>query len=341
MQIEKIRKIPKTFLKDALNSFFKLEKLRKMSRVSGARFNDAEKKLSQEIEDYRRFEREAVHTWKIIELSRHENRPQTKDYIRGICMDFVELCGDRLSMDDKSIITGIGMIDDQTVAIIGHNKGKNIKERVLYNFGSSMPQGYRKANRIMEIADRFSFPVITFIDTPGAYPALDAEDSGQAGAIAKSILKMFELEVPVIVVLIGEGGSGGALAMAIGNYVMMLENSTYSVISPEGCASILWRDANMAKLAARALRLTSKDLLKMGIIDRIIYEPIGGAQRNPERMVRIVRNYIQNILRKYSRDTEINFKAERAKKYESMGIFLQKSSDPAQYESNITVPQKE
>ena len=341
MQIEKIRKIPKTFLKDALNSFFKLEKLKKMSRVSGARFNDAEKKLSQEIESYRRIEREASRTWKIIELSRHENRPQTKDYIEGICKDFVELCGDRLSMDDKSIITGIGKIDDQTVAVIGHNKGKNIKEKVLYNFGSSMPQGYRKAIRIMEIADRFNFPVVTFIDTPGAYPALEAEDSGQAGAIAKSIFKMFELEVPVIVILIGEGGSGGALALAIGNYIMMLENSTYSVISPEGCASILWRDSNVAKLAARALRLTSKDLLKIGVIDRIIYEPAGGAQRNPDRMVRIVRKYIQNTLRKYSRDEKINLKNERAKKYESMGIFLQQSPDSIQYGNRPTVPQKE
>jgi acetyl-CoA carboxylase carboxyl transferase subunit alpha len=332
MQIEKIKKLPRTFFKDALKSFFKLEKIKKMSKVSGASFNDAEKKLSQEIESYRKVEKEAIRTWKIVELSRHENRPQTKDYIDGILEDFVELSGDRLSLDDKSIITGIGRIDDHTVAVIGHNKGKNIKERIFYNFGSSMPQGYRKANRIMEIADRFNFPVITFIDTPGAYPALEAEDSGQAGAIAKSIFKMFELKVPVIVVLIGEGGSGGALALAIGNYVMMLENSTYSVISPEGCASILWRDADVAKLAARALKLTSKDLLKMGVIDRIIYEPIGGAQHNPDRMVRIVRSYILNALRKYVRDSEIDLKKERAKKYESMGIFLHQSATVQQKE---------
>jgi acetyl-CoA carboxylase carboxyl transferase subunit alpha len=197
-----------------------------------------------------------------------------------------------------------------------------------------MPQGYRKANRVMEIADRFNFPLITFIDTPGAYPALEAEDSGQAGAIAKSIFKMFELKVPVIVVLIGEGGSGGALALAIGNYVMMLENSTYSVISPEGCASILWRDANVSKLAARALKLTSKDLLKLGVIDRIIYEPIGGAQRKPDRTVRIVKNYILNTLRKYSRDQHADFKEERAQKYESMGFFLNRYQ-------NSTVRQKE
>jgi acetyl-CoA carboxylase carboxyl transferase subunit alpha len=322
MQIEKIKKLPRTFLKDALKSFFKLEKLKKMSRISGASFVDAEKKLAQDIENYRRVEREAAHAWNIVELSRHENRPQTKDYIEGIFEDFIELSGDRLSLDDKSIIAGLGRIEDQTVAVIGNNKGKNIKERIFYNFGSSMPQGYRKANRIMEIADRFGFPVITFIDTPGAYPALEAEDSGQAGAIAKSILKMFELKVPVIAILIGEGGSGGALALAIGNHVMMLENSTYSVISPEGCASILWRDTNVSKLAARALKLTSKDLLKMGVIDRIVYEPIGGAQRNPERMVRIVRNYIMNTLRKYSRETELDFRKERARKFESMGIYL-------------------
>ena len=321
MEIEKLKTLPKNFLKEALQSVFKLEKLKRLKGFSGVHFNDAEKKLDENIENYRSVEKEAVKSWRVVELSRNENRPHTPDYINGIFEDFVELSGDRNNMEDKSIIAGFGKIAGSTVAIIGHNKGKDIKERVLYNFGSSMPQGYRKANRIMELADRFNFPVITLIDTPGAYPALEAEDSGQAGAIANSILKMFELKVPTIAVLIGEGGSGGALALAIGNYVMMLENATYSVISPEGCASILWRDPSVAKLAARALKITSKDLLKMGVIDKIIYEPIGGAQNDPQRMIRIVRVFLMSTIKRYSSMQGIDFKAERAKKFEVMGNF--------------------
>jgi acetyl-CoA carboxylase carboxyl transferase subunit alpha len=321
MEVEKLKSLPKNFLKETLQSVFKLEKLKRLKGFSGVHFNDAEKKLAENIENYRNVEREAVKSWRVVELSRNENRPHTPDYIKGIFEDFVELSGDRNNMEDKSIITGFGKIAGRTVAIIGHNKGKDIKERVLYNFGSSMPQGYRKANRIMELADRFNFPVITLIDTPGAYPALEAEDSGQAGAIANSILKMFELTVPTIAVLIGEGGSGGALALAIGNYVMMLENATYSVISPEGCASILWRDPSVAKLAARALKLTSKDLLKMGIIDKIIYEPIGGAQNDPQRMIKIVKAFLLSTVKRYSSMPNMDFKAERAKKFEIMGSF--------------------
>ena len=321
MEIEKLKSLPKNFLKEALQSVFKLEKLKRLKGFSGVHFNDAEKKLAENIENYRSVEKEAVKSWRVVELSRNENRPHTPDYIKGIFEDFIELSGDRNNMEDKSIIAGFGKIAGRTVAVIGHNKGKDIKERVLYNFGSSMPQGYRKANRIMELADRFNFPVITLIDTPGAYPALEAEDSGQAGAIANSILKMFELKVPTIAVLIGEGGSGGALALAIGNYVMMLENATYSVISPEGCASILWRDPSVAKLAARALKLTSKDLLKMGVIDKIIYEPIGGAQSDPQRMIRIVRAFLLSTIKRYSSMPGVDFKAERAKKFEVMGSF--------------------
>jgi len=321
MEIEKLKSLPKNFLKEALQSVFKLEKLKRLKGFSGVHFNDAEKKLAENIENYHSVEKEAAKSWRIVELSRNENRPHTPDYIKGIFEDFVELSGDRNNMEDKSIIAGFGKIAGHTVAVIGHNKGKDIKERVLYNFGSSMPQGYAKANRIMELAERFNFPVITLIDTPGAYPALEAEDSGQAGAIARSILKMFELKVPSIAVLIGEGGSGGALALAIGNYVMMLENATYSVISPEGCASILWRDSSVSKLAARALKLTSKELLKLGVINKIIYEPRGGAQSNPQRMIRIVRAFLISTIKSFSKMTDADFEAQRAKKFEAMGSF--------------------
>ena len=320
MEVDKIKNLHKSFLKDTLKSVFKIEKLKRITGFSGVHFNDAEKKLTEKIENYRKVEREAIKSWRTVELSRDEKRPHTPDYINGIFDDFISFSGDRQGYDDKSIIAGLGILNGSTVAVIGHNKGSGIKERIEYNFGSSMPQGYRKAARIMDIAQRFGFCLVTFIDTPGAYPALEAEDSGQAGAIARSIYEMFSLDVPTITVLIGEGGSGGALALAIGNFIMMLENSTYSVISPEGCASILWRDSSAAKLASRALKLTSRDLLKLGVIDKIIYEPMGGAQNNPERMIKIVKSYLKNIMKKYSNLKDFDFKAHRAQKYESIGI---------------------
>lgn len=321
MEIEKIKKIPKSFFKEVINSLFKIEKIKKIRQLSGVHFNEAERRIAEKIDHYSKVEKESIKAWKIVQLSRHENRPQTSDYIKGIFEDFVELSGDRLSMEDRSIIAGFGKLKGNTIAVIGHVKGKDLKEKIKFNFGSSMPQGYRKAIRIMDIANRFNFPVITFIDTPGACPTIEAEDAGQAGAIANSILKMFELDVPTISVLIGEGGSGGALALGIGNYVLMLENSTYSVISPEGCASIIWRDSAASKLAARAMKLTSRDLLKLGVIDRIIYEPLGGAQNNPERMVKIVRSYLIYFLKKLKETKEMDYKKERAKKFESIGFF--------------------
>jgi acetyl-CoA carboxylase carboxyl transferase subunit alpha len=323
MEVDKIKNLPRSFLKDTLKSVFKFEKLKKITGFTGVHFNDAERKLAEQIENYRQVESQALKSWRTVQLSRDENRPHTPDYINGIFDDFISFSGDRQGFDDKSIIAGLGILNGSTVAVIGHNKGRNIKERVEYNFGSSMPQGYRKAARIMEIAQRFGFSLVTFIDTPGAYPALEAEDSGQAGAIARSIYEMFSLDVPTITVLIGEGGSGGALALAIGNFVMMLENSTYSVISPEGCASILWREASAAKLASRALKLTSRDLLKLGVIDKIIYEPMGGAHNNPERIIRVVKSYIKNIMKKYDNLKDFDFKTHRAKKYESIGITAQ------------------
>jgi len=215
----------------------------------------------------------------------------------------------------------LGRINGKTVAIIGHNKGKDIKERVAYNFGMPNPPGYRKSRRIMELADRYNFPIITFIDTPGANPAIEAEDNGQAGAIAKNIEFMFKLKVPSIVILIGEGGSGGALALAIGNYIMMLENSTYSVISPEGCAAILWKDQGSSKKAAAMLKLTARDLLSFKIIDRIIHEPKGGAHNEPERMIKILKGSIIAALSKFEGLSEEELKTQRADKFESLGFY--------------------
>jgi len=316
MDLKKLEKVPKNYFKEILESLSKMEKLKRTPFFSGIHFTEAERELAQKINNYRKIEKEAKKVWKIVELSRNENRPQSLDYINGIFEDFIQLAGDRQTGDDKSIIAGLGRLAGTTVAVIGNNKGKDIKQRVEHNFGMGIPQGYRKSQRIMKLADRFGFPIITFVDTPGAYPGLEAEDDGQAGAIAKSILTMFEVKVPIISVLIGEGGSGGALALAVGNYVMMLENATYSVISPEGCAAILWN-----KLAARALKITSKDLIRLKIIDRIIHEPLGGAQNNPERMVRIAKKYIIYALERYENVPGEELKTQRAKKYESMGIF--------------------
>lgn len=321
MDTKDFDKIPKNYFKEILKSLSKLEKLKRIPFFSGIHFKEAEKELSRKIENYRKIQRKAERTWRIVELSRNENRPQTMDYVSGIFEDFVELSGDRVGGDDSSVISGLGKINGVTVAVIGHNKGKDVKQKIEYNFGMSMPSGYRKSQRIMRLADRFGFPIITFIDTPGAYPALEAEDGGQAGSIATSILVMFEVKVPIISILIGEGGSGGALALAVGNYVMMLENSTYSVISPEGCAAILWKDASAAKLAASALKLTAKDLLKLGVIDRIIHEPMGGAHNDPERMVRIVKANLIEVLKRYKGVSGEELKKQRAEKYESMGIF--------------------
>lgn len=321
MDTKDFDKIPKNYFKEILKSLSKLEKLKRIPFFSGIHFKEAEKELSRKIENYRKIQRKAERTWRIVELSRNENRPQTMDYVSGIFEDFVELSGDRVGGEDSSVISGLGKINGVTVAVIGHNKGKDVKQKIEYNFGMSMPSGYRKSQRIMRLADRFGFPIITFIDTPGAYPALEAEDGGQAGSIATSILVMFEVKVPIISILIGEGGSGGALALAVGNYVMMLENSTYSVISPEGCAAILWKDASAAKLAASALKLTAKDLLKLGVIDRIIHEPMGGAHNDPERMVRIVKANLIEVLKRYKGVSGEELKKQRAEKYESMGIF--------------------
>lgn len=322
MDLKKLGDVPKSYVKEILNSLSKLDKLKKVPFFTGIHFKDTEDDLNKKIDDYRKVDRESRRIWKIIELSRDDGRPQCQDYIKGIFTDFISLSGDRLSMEDQSIMAGLGKIGGRTVAVIGHNKGKDIKERIKYNFGSSVPQGYRKSQRIMKLADRFGFPVITFVDTPGAYAGIDAEDSGQSSAIAHSIQHMFELKVPVIVVLIGEGGSGGALALAVGNEIAMLENSTYSVISPEACSAILWKNPSGTRLAARALKLTSKDLLRLGIVDRIINEPIGGAQNDPKRMVRIVKRYISDAMGRLGKYSGEELVLKRAEKFENMGSFI-------------------
>ncbi len=234
--------------------------------------------------------------WQKTQIARHEDRPHTLDYIHDLMPDFFELSGDKNFADDKAIIAGLAHFRGQTVMVIGHEKGNSTETRLKHNFGMARPEGYRKAIRLMKLAEQFGFPVITFIDTAGAFPGVDAEARGQGQAIASCIATQVELRVPIIATIIGEGGSGGALALAIGNKVLMLENAIYSVISPEGCASILWKDFKYAKQATRVLKMTAKDLLKFNIIDDIIPEPLGGAHRFKSETIQRVGDAIQKSL---------------------------------------------
>ena len=234
--------------------------------------------------------------WQVSQLSRHPQRPYTLDYLRVICDEFQELAGDRAFADDNAIVGGLARIDGRPVMVIGHEKGRDTKSKLKRNFGMPKPEGYRKALRLMQIAERFGLPILTFIDTMGAWPGIDAEERGQSEAIARNLLEMAELRVPIICSVIGEGGSGGALAIGVGDCTLMLEYSTYSVITPEGCASILWRDAGKAKDAAEQLGMTAKRLKGLGLIDKVVREPTGGAHRNPLQMAKRLKAVLLNEL---------------------------------------------
>jgi len=260
--------------------------------------------------------------WQRVQLSRHPNRPYTLDYINAICGNtFLELHGDRNVKDDKAMIGGLGKIGDQSFMIIGQQKGFNTKTRQLRNFGMANPEGYRKALRLMKSAEKFGVPVVTLIDTPGAYPGLEAEERGQGEAIARNILEMSRLKVPIIVVIIGEGASGGALGIGVGDKVMMLENTWYSVISPESCSSILWRSWEYKEIAAEALKLTAKDMKKQKLIDEIVKEPLGGAHSNREEVFESVKNAILMAHEELKKLSPKELVDKRMEKYSSMGVF--------------------
>ena len=242
------------------------------------RLEAKQKKLLQKIYS-------SLTPWQKVQVARHQERPKTVDYINALVDDFVPLAGDRLFGDDLAITAGIGRFRGISVAVLGQEKGKNTEDRIKHNFGMPHPEGYRKARRIMDLAEKFDLPVLTFIDTAGAYPGIGAEERGQAEAIARSIEKSLQFTRPIVATIIGEGGSGGAIALGVANYVMMLEHSIYSVISPEGCASILYRDSEKAEEAANALKLTAQDLMNFGVIDEIVEEPIGGAHRDPKQVI--------------------------------------------------------
>ncbi len=260
----------------------------------------------------------------IVQIARHPSRPYTLDYLKALTTDFIELHGDRRSADDPAIVAGFGNYRDKTVAFIGHQKGRSTRERIERNFGQPNPEGYRKALRVMKLAEKFGFPVVTLIDTPGAYPGIQAEEKGQAEAIAYNLKEISKLKVPVINIVIGEGGSGGALAIGVGDILLMLEYSFYSVISPEGCAAILWKDQTAVQQAAENLRFLAKDLLKFGIADKIIPEPPGAAHIDPLKTFKNVDRQLNLTLKKLE-ETPINELMEkRYQKYRTIGVFEKK-----------------
>ena len=259
--------------------------------------------------------------WQRVQLARHPQRPFSLDYIKYISSDFIELHGDRYFGDDSAVICGIGILNDMNVVFIGQQKGRNTKENLFRNFGMMRPEGYRKSLRIMKLAQKFDLPIITLIDTPGAYPGLGAEERGQGEAIARNLLEMSKLTVPIISVVIGEGASGGALGIGVCDKMLMLENTWYSVISPEGCASILWRDASKAEDAADAMKVTPKDLLDMGICDRIIEEPLGGAHRNFEEVAITLKNTLIEELELLKKIDSSSFLDQRIERYEKIGVY--------------------
>ena len=300
-----------------------IEKVKQVSEKTkvdmSATIRELEEKLEQtKIEVYKN-----MTGWQKVQMSRHPERPQTLDYINMICEDFIELHGDRTVKDDKAIVGGFASINGQSVMIIGHQKGKNTKERQYRNFGMANPEGYRKALRLMKMAEKFNKPVITLIDTMGAYPGLEAEERGQGEAIARNLLEMSVLKVPIICVIIGEGASGGALGIGVGDRVYMMENTWYSVISPESCSSILWRSWDHKERAAEALKLTADDMLANGLIDGIIPEPLGGAHQNPEQAASNLKNQLLTdlgILKTKDADTLV---AERIDKFSKMGVVIE------------------
>lgn len=259
--------------------------------------------------------------WQTVQIARHPQRPVLQDYIRMICSEFIELHGDRAFGDDQALIGGLATIGTHRVALIGHNKGKTIEENLQRNFAQARPEGYRKALRIMRLAEKFGLPVVTFVDTQGAYPGLDAEERGQAEAIARNLTEMAGLRTPIIALVTGEGGSGGALGIAVADVVLMLSHSIYSVISPEGCASILWRDATFSATAAEALRLTAPSLVSLGIADEIVEEPAGGAHCNHEAMAATIKETLTKHLRELSALPIEILLDRRFEKFSGMGKF--------------------
>ena len=299
-----------------------LEKCNEIRNESKVDVKDTYKNLKAKIEQTKKDIYSNLSPWQRVQLSRHPSRPYTLDYINALTDgNFLELHGDRNISDDKAMIGGLGKINNQSFMFIGQQKGNNIKTRQYRNFGMANPEGYRKALRLMKSAEKFKIPIITLIDTPGAYPGIEAEEKGQAEAIARNLFEMFSLKTPIICIVIGEGASGGALGIGIGDKVMMLENTWYSVISPESCSSILWRSWDYKEKAAEALKLTPQDMKKNKLIDKIIKEPLGGAHQNREKVFNTVKNEILESFKELKAISISSLLKKRSDRYISMGVF--------------------
>ena len=298
----------------------KLTQIKELASKSGKNLDDEALSIEKKINDLKKDIFSKLTRWQKVQLSRHPNRPYFLDYIYKMTDEFIEIHGDRFSKDDKAMVGGFGKVDGKTIMFIGHQKGRNTKERQYRNFGMANPEGYRKALRLMKMAEKFNKPIVCLIDTPGAYPGIEAEERAQAEAIPRNIKEMTTLKVPVICIIIGEGASGGALGIGVGDKIFMMEFTWYSVISPESCSSILWRSWDYKEKAADALKLTSKDLLKQKIIDGIIKEPLGGAHNDPNKAAKKLKKKIieeLDILEKINPEKRIN---DRINKFSSMGV---------------------
>jgi acetyl-CoA carboxylase carboxyl transferase subunit alpha len=297
----------------------RLSKLGGMKLLRGAKLSGELERLQDQL-DHLRAEPTAEEIWHSVELARHQDRPYTLDYVQRLLEDFFELHGDRGRADDPALITGLGKLDGQTVVLVGHQKGRDLKERTKRNFGMAYPEGYRKAMRAMALADRHGFPLITLIDTPGAYPGVAAEQHGQGGAIARSQAAMARLSVPTVACVIGEGGSGGAVAVAVADRVLMQEHAIYSVISPEGCAAILWRDASEARKAAAAFKPDAAHCLELGVVDAIVAEPEGGAHTDPDAAALLLKQGILRAFEEIDALDPVERRRQRRAKYRVMGV---------------------
>ena len=299
----------------------KIQELEQLSSSSEGVLTKEVESLKIKVESLQKNIFENLTRWQRVQLARHPERPYTLDYIDRICDRFIELHGDRFHADDKAIVGGLGEVNGQTVCIIGHQKGRDTASRTYRNFGMANPEGYRKAYRLMEMAEKFGIPVVTLVDTPGAFPGLEAEERGQAEAIARNLKRMAMLKVPIVTIIIGEGASGGAIGIGMGNEVYMMENTWYSVISPESCSSILWKTWDYKEQAASALKLTAPDLLEMGIIDGVIKEPLAGAHRDYDAAAIAVKKKLINSLKILSKKSPEKLIDQRIAKYSAMGCY--------------------
>ena len=310
------------FEKPIVELELKIAELKSLASDGSIDLSEEIKTLESRLEKIRKEVFESLTPWQKVQIARHPKRPYTMDYVHMIMVDFVELHGDRMFKDDKAIVGGFAKIDGEKFLVIGSQKGRDTKENLMRNFGSAHPEGYRKAIRLMKLAEKSNIPIIVFIDTPGAYPGIGAEERGQANSIAYNLREMITLKVPIIVIVIGEGGSGGALGIGIGDRVYVMENAYYSVISPEGCAAILWKDRLKAPEASEVLKLTAKDLVGLGIIDGEIQEPLGGAHRDPEKAAQAIKKYIKKAIKEL-KDLPIDKLLEmRYEKFRKMGSTL-------------------